>query len=283
MKDNDVWEKICLIDSENESGSLYVGTTVGTTRIGEYLTINLTPPFTAQRYLEAITLAEENGVGFLIIDSLSHAWSGEGGMLDMQAKASQRSGNSYTAWREITPLHNKLVDKILQSSMHVAITLRSKAEYVIEENDRGKKAPRKIGMAPVFKDGIEFETTVFFELAQDHTVCASKDRTGLFDSQYFTISPKTGELIYGWLQSAPDEPAAPDQKPEPADDAEPSLASAVDSAIKKYCDGMDNQGKKKIAEEIRGITGGVNNYQTVSDPEILQKLLERFGKDREDE
>ena len=129
-----VWEKICVIDTENGSGSLYVGTVVGGTRIGEYLTIALEAPFSAARYLEAIEAAEDAGVEFLIIDSLSHAWSGEGGLLDMQANIAKRSGNGYTAWRDVTPLHNKLVDKILQCPMHVAATLRTKTEYVIEDN-----------------------------------------------------------------------------------------------------------------------------------------------------
>ena len=103
MAEADIWEKLCVIDTENESGSLYVGTVVNGVRVGEYLTINLETPFSAARYLEAIDVAEQNGVEFLIIDSLSHAWSGEGGLLDVQSNIAKRSGNSYTAWREVTP------------------------------------------------------------------------------------------------------------------------------------------------------------------------------------
>ena len=124
-----------------------------------------------------------------------HAWSGEGGLLDVQRNIAKRSGNSYTAWREATPQHNKLVDRVLQCPMHVAITLRTKAEYVIEDNGNGKKSPKKVDMAPVFRDSIEYEVTVFFELSQDHVVSATKDRTGVFDGQFFTISPDTGTKI----------------------------------------------------------------------------------------
>ena len=130
MAEADIWEKLCVIDTENESGSLYVGTVVNGVRVGEYLTINLEAPFSAARYLEAIDVAEQNGVEFLIIDSLSHAWSGEGGLLDVQSNIAKRSGNSYTAWREVTPQHNKLVDRVLQCPMHVAITLRGIAPTV---------------------------------------------------------------------------------------------------------------------------------------------------------
>ena len=189
LSDSEVWERICVIDTENGSGSLYVGSRAGGTRVGEYLTIHLEAPFSAARYLEAIDAAENAGVEYLIIDSLSHAWSGEGGLLDMQAGIAKRSGNSYTAWRDVTPLHNKLVDRILQCPMHVAATLRTKTEYVIEDNGNGKKSPRKVGMAPIFREGLEYEFSVFFELAQDHSAAATKDRTGLFDGQFFVITP----------------------------------------------------------------------------------------------
>ena len=163
LADAALWEKVCVIDTENGLGSLYVGTAAGGVRVGEYLTIPMEAPFSAARYLEAIEAAENAGVEFLVIDSLSHAWSGEGGLLDMQASIAKRSGNSYTAWRDVTPLHNRLVDRILQCPMHVAATLRTKTEYVIEEISNGKKSPRKVGMAPIFRDGLEYEFSVFFE------------------------------------------------------------------------------------------------------------------------
>ena len=147
MSDVQLWERICVIDTENASGSLYVGTQIGTVRIGEYLTIPLEPPFSAARYLEAIDLAEQNGVEFLIIDSLSHAWSGEGGLLDVQANIAKRTGNGYTAWRDVTPQHNRLVDRILQCNMHIAATLRTKTEYVIEDNACPKCGSRDLDYA----------------------------------------------------------------------------------------------------------------------------------------
>ena len=292
-----VWEKICVIDTENGSGSLYVGTVVGGTRIGEYLAIALEAPFSAARYLEAIEAAEDAGVEFLIIDSLSHAWSGEGGLLDMQANIAKRSGNGYTAWRDVTPLHNKLVDKILQCPMHVAATLRTKTEYVIEDNGQGKKAPRKVGMAPIFREGLEYEFSVFFELAQDHSAAATKDRTGLFDGQYFVITPDTGAKIAGWLgdaeKNAPapaaEKPQTKQQTPEPSEPApEPSsseetdtrtLAEKVDAVMKACCADITQEEREKIAQRIRAITGGTANYRAITDKRILQAIYDEFKEE----
>ncbi len=276
---DEVWEKVCVIDTENESGSLYVGKSVAGITVGEYLTINLDAPYSAARYLEAITLAEQNGVEYLIIDSLSHAWTGEGGLLDVQGNVAKRSGNSYTAWREVTPMHNKLVDKILQCPMHVAVTLRTKTEYVIEENGSGKKTPRKIGMAPVFRDGIEYEFTLFLELDQNHAAAATKDRTGLFDGQYFVVGPDTGKRIHDWLSgakpqtNAPIATAVPEQAaPEPAI----CLPELVDQTMKRYCANMTREEKEVVSAKLKQITGGTANYRAVTDEAVLQRIYEAF-------
>lgn len=280
LSDAQAWEKVCVIDTENESGSLYVGTVAGGVRVGEYLTINLDAPFSASRYLEAIDVAESAGVEFLVIDSLSHAWSGEGGLLDMQGNIAKRSGNSYTAWREVTPQHNKLVDRVLQCPMHVAVTLRTKTEYVIEDNGQGKKAPKKVGMAPVFREGIEYEFTIFFELAQDHTASATKDRTGVFDGRFLTINAETGAEIYSWLTSGSVEDKNPPIAVKPAQSAPPDegkpLSVLVDEAIKAHCANMTREEKDVVASEIKEITGGTANYRAVADEAILRRIYEKY-------
>ena len=196
------WEKIAVIDTERGSAELY-------SNLGEYCVAQLEPPYTPQKYIEAIHAAEQEGFEIIIIDSLSHAWTGEGGMLDMQdaaAKAS-KSGNSFTAWREITPLHNKLVNTILQSPCHIIVTTRSKTEYVLQDDGNGKKSPKKVGLAPVFRDGLEYEMTTFFDLSQEHIASVTKDRTNIFDGQYFKIDVGTGEKLANWLNSGVEEPA----------------------------------------------------------------------------
>lgn len=185
------WDKIAVIDTENGSAELY-------SNLGSYSVETIAPPFAPQKYIDAIKEAEVAGFKVLIIDSLSHAWTGEGGLLDMQDKVvkASKSGNSYTAWREITPEHNKLVDTILQSDLDIIVTTRAKAEYVITD-DNGKKGYKKIGLAPVFRDGLEYELTTFFDMTQDHIATASKDRTGLFDKG-FIPSEETGKAFNEW-------------------------------------------------------------------------------------
>ena len=203
--------KIALIDTENGSGDLYAGMK----GIPEYDVCTLAAPYTVQKYLEAIKDAEGSGYDVIIIDSLSHAWAGDGGLLDQQGKiADSGRGNSYTAWRQITPMHNKLVEAMLTSPCHIIATMRAKTEYVLETNDKGKQMPKKVGMAPVQREGMDYEFTVVFDLDANHNATPSKDRTATFDGQIFTPSVKTGQTLKKWLESGADTPE-PERATEP--------------------------------------------------------------------
>lgn len=204
MSDADLWAKIVIIDSENRSGELYVGSEIANIKIGEYNAISLSAPFEADKYTDAVNLAVESGMEVAIIDSTTHLWSGQGGLLEQQNSAAKRSGNSYTAWRDITPQHNHFIDVMLQSPIHIIATMRAKQEYVQEKNENGKTTVRKLGMEPEQRKGMEFEFTIFFEIDSEHNAFGSKDRTSLFDQKTFKITPKIGKEIMQWLESGVD-------------------------------------------------------------------------------
>ena len=190
---------IAVIDTERGSGELYADLT-------RYDVAPLAPPFSPARYIERIQAAEQAGYAVLIIDSLTHAWVGEGGVLELhdKATAANRGGNSFAAWREVTPKHNQLVDTILGAELHVIVTLRTKTAYdLVEEN--GRKKPVKVGLAPVQRDGIEYEFTTVLDLAvEGHVATATKDRTRLFDGSHFVPSVATGQALSGWLDQGHD-------------------------------------------------------------------------------
>ena len=195
--------KIALIDTERGSGELYADLTA-------YDVAPLEPPYTPGRYIEIIRAAESAGYDVLIIDSLSHAWTGEGGILDMhdRATSASRSGNSFAAWREVTPKHNALVDAIIGAGLHVIVTMRTKTAYDLTDDGTGKKKPIKIGLSPVQRDGMEYEFTTVVDLSVDnHIATATKDRTRLFDGEHFVPSIATGEALRDWLTTGKD-PAA---------------------------------------------------------------------------
>ena len=192
--------KIGMIDTEHGSGDMY-------SDLGDYDIINIDAPYTVQKYREAIKAFENAGYNVIVIDSLSHAWAGVGGLLDKHGKIadSGKAGvNSFTAWRSVTPEHNDLVEALLTSPCHIIATMRSKQEYVQEKNNEGKTVIRKVGLSPVQRDGMEYEFTVMFDIASNHIASTSKDRTPLFDGKYFKIERSHGNELLGWLESGAD-------------------------------------------------------------------------------
>lgn len=217
ISESEIWDKVFFIDTEEGSGELYTNKTKNNIHIGEFQYNRISAPFTAIKYLDNIHAAEAAGAEVIIIDSLTHAWAGSGGLLDKQGKIADADPkkNSYTAWRTITPEHNALVDAMLQSSAHIIGTMRSKTDHAMETGVNGKIQIRKLGLAPVMRDGVEYEFTVFFDISDQAVAHATKDRTDLFSSinatgvlekREFIITPKVGEEIFDWLNTGAEPP-----------------------------------------------------------------------------
>jgi hypothetical protein len=213
-----------VIDTEEGSSDLY-------DELHEFDVIDLKPPFTPERYVEAISAAEAAGYEVIVVDSVTHCWSGKGGCLELVddiAKAQFR-GNTWSAFSVITPRWRAFVDAILRSSAHIICTGRSKTETAQVE-DHGKKKVAKLGMKLEARDGLEYEFTTVLDLVHDgHYATVSKDRTGIFSGDPKPITVETGKRLAEWLAGA--EPApAPAPKPEPA----PAPARADVEQIRGY-------------------------------------------------
>ena len=225
------WNKIAMIDTEMGSGELYTGSKVEGLVIGQYQYCRIEPPYTVEKYIDTMRMAENSKeIEVVIIDSTSHAWAGSGGLLDRQGKIADasKSKNTWTAWRTITPLHNQFIDIMMQSRMHVIATLRSKAEYAQSTDANGRVKIEKLGMAPIQREGFEYEFTVFFDLDMHHIASASKDRTTIFDGQFEKISEKTGKRFLEWANTGIITPAKQINKP----DENPSFVNVSEAEQK---------------------------------------------------
>ncbi len=186
--------KTAVIDTENGSASLY------SDRF-DFDVLELNPPYTTTRYIEAIEAAVKAGYSNLIIDSITPAWSGTGGILDRKEQLDARGrGNSYTNWAKFTKEHNAFLGQVLHAPINLVATMRSKqAHEIVEEN--GKKKVQKLGLKAEQRDGVEYEFTVVFDVAINHEAEASKDRTGLFDDRIFKITEQTAKELKAWLST----------------------------------------------------------------------------------
>ena len=215
--------KVAVVDTERGSANLY-------SHLGSYFVLNLEDPYSPERFIEAIQLCEKSGIECIILDSISHEWSGKGGILEIHEKttSAMRVPNSFTAWASVTPRHQAFIDAILQSKCHVITTIRTKTEYIISQRD-GKNVPQKVGMAAVQRDGFEYEVSISLDIDDEHMALSSKDRTGLFsDKGKFRITTETGKLIRDWCNSGTAEHSTVVVNPEPV----PAIES-ISSQIKK--------------------------------------------------
>ena len=190
-----IGSKILLIDTERGSGDLYAD-------LFEYDIITLEPPFKPDALIEAIRAGEAADYDVIIVDSLSHFWADEGGLLDQADKLEASGKNRFTLWADITPQHRRLVNALLNSSKHIVATMRSKQAYEMERDEKtGKSSVKKMGLAPVQREGMEYEFTVFFDVDVNHHAKASKDRTNMFSNEVFLIDESIGARIHKWLNT----------------------------------------------------------------------------------
>lgn len=272
--------KTVVIDTEEGSSDLYDA-------LHEFDVIDLKPPFTPERYIAAISAAEAAGYEVIIVDSVTHCWSGTGGcleLLDDIAKA-QFKGNTWSAFSVITPRWRAFVDKMLRSAAHIICTGRSKTETA-QVDEGGRKRVAKLGMKLEARDGLEYEFTVVLDLIHDgHYATVSKDRTGLFAGDPKPITLETGKQLAAWLSDGLPSPVAP--APEPAKTADATSGTGGGQPVEE-----PKQEKPlfhRIADHIAGATsvrslGAIGNRidQLMSEGQLTSDqhhdLTEEIGK-----
>jgi len=171
----------------------------------------LNPPYEPEAYIQAIKHAEQAGYDVIVIDSMTHEWNGSGGCLEIVDNVSGK--NKFTSgWSVVTPRHNKFIEAMLGCKAHLIVTARTKVDYVVELNNKGKMEPIKKGLKTEQRTGLDYEFTTVLRLNENHYATSSKDRTGLFDGYDRVIDEKTGEMLLGWLNDGEEEKPKPPAK-----------------------------------------------------------------------
>ncbi len=284
--------KVAVIDTETGSASKYAD-------LFEFDTNELTKNYHPQRFIDSINAAAKAGYDILIIDSLSHAWAGEGGLLDEVNKITQRSysKNSFNAWSQGTPIQNKLIDAILSAPLHIIATMRSKHEYVLEEQNKGGRkttAPRKVGMAPVQRADIEYEFDVSATMDLDNNMVVDKTRCHAMARQVYPMpGADVADILKNWLigEENPIETLIEEVKKEfPGAEVSPDeeLETKANAAIKYF--GKVSKGKVSqttveaflFKSKQEWSSDDINNLRVQkeliqSDKNPERKVLEIFG------
>lgn len=196
-------QRIALIDTEHRSASLYADEF-------DFDTLEL-DSYDPQILTQALAAAGQQGYDVVVIDSLSHFWMGSDGMLEQVDRAAKRSagGNTFGGWKEMRPVERRMIEAMLAFPGHLIATMRTKTEWVVEENDRGKKVPKKIGLKAEQREGLEYEFTLVGTLDLENTLVVTKSRCK--DLSGAVISrPDTafGMTLGSWLEDGEAGPGA---------------------------------------------------------------------------
>ena len=232
------WDKIALIDTEHGRAKFYANRSDFET--GSFLYQQMVAPYSPEKYKKMVAEGAEavGPDGVVIIDSFSHAWDNEGGVLDIKSKIEHDNAgkNSFSAWDEASKIQNNLVNSILSADCHTIVTLRTKMAYAMEVNEKGKTVPVKLGLAPVQRENTEYEFDIALNIARNHVACASKDTTFL-DSWSDVITPELGKMLKEWLDNGAD--------PDRCTDCEKIIKSAQGRTAQQIAEGtLKNYGRK---------------------------------------
>ncbi|NLN16775.1 MAG: ATP-binding protein [Firmicutes bacterium] len=185
--------RVAVIDTEHGSASKYADEF-------EFDVLEL-DDFHPQNYVKAIEAAEAAGYDGLVIDSISHEWNGKNGCLELVELYAKRSkgGNKYAAWADVTPLHNAFIEAIHSAKLHIFATMRSKMDY-IQTEDKGRTVIQKVGMAPITREGVEYEMDIVGEMDLEHNMVITKSRCkALADKMFRPPGKELADAIKAWL------------------------------------------------------------------------------------
>lgn len=150
--------------------------------------------FAPEAYVRAVRDAERDGYQVVVVDGLSQAWMGKGGILEQLDAIVQRTKATDTgpAWRELTPRHNAMIDALLASDVHLIVTLRSESEWIHDKREDGRHITKRIGTTPIQRKNLDYEFDVVGELDDTHTLLITKSLNPVLVD---AVIPRPGEEL----------------------------------------------------------------------------------------
>lgn len=263
LAEDEQWSKIGLIDTEHRRASLNANVEISGQHIGHFEVVNIEEPFTIDRYEEAFYLLVNAGCEVIIIDSISHNWEGKGGVLE----AVDSYGGKFSDWKKVKPIEERFKALAINDKVHVISTTRVKQDYIMEINEKGKTAPRKVGLKMIQKDNLEYEYAVSFRIEQGAVAYPMKDNSNIF-SEPKILTIEDGKKLYEWSEIGIDVAKKEKERRQKeererlamikwidSNQTEPNIAQQVGratSAMRMPLDQFNHKAVLKLYQQIKG-------------------------------
>lgn len=280
--------RIGYINTEANRGEMYADKF-------DYDILDLQPPYTPEAYMDAMDDFIDEGYDILIMDSITHEWSGQGGCLELHAQ--QKGKDSYMNWKNVSPRHERFMEKIINSKIHIFATVRGKDAYErVEQGGRIKY--EKVAYGYDQRKNLEYLFFVSFMIdLESHYAQAVKDNTEIFTMNAL-LSEKQGKELCNWAYNTTSDDVQSMRKAQQdvidktkaqeeqefknggiyKKQAEKELRVELGEVVQDIIDiakGYASQGRR---EEVIGIIGGDGNPRHISNikkaVEIKHKLQE---------
>lgn len=200
--DAEQWDKVGVIDTEHRRTNLYVDTEHDGVRIGEFPKVDLVAPFDSANYLDAFASLKKYGCQVIVVDGISNAWNGEGGVLQQVDNGGNGKGG-LGGWKDVAPEQRNFLKLLTDQDVHVIATVRSKQGIEVTTDDNGKAQVEKVGLKIEQKDSLEYEFAIAFQVYENHVAQPTKDNSSIFTHSE-TLSRDTGHKIYDWAEKGVD-------------------------------------------------------------------------------
>lgn len=256
--------KILMGNTEQKRGYYYANEF-------DYDIADINAPHNPEKYVDLIETAVSEGYDILIIDSSSHEWEGRGGCLELH----QQAGGQYQHWKNITPRHNKFIEAIADSPIHIIATMRGKDQYEMSKDEKGRASVQKLGVGAKQRDGFEYEFTCTFLIDQKTSMAeAQKDNTHIFENEVSTLlSESYGEKIIKWANSGKGYTPPVRRNGESEDSGSVDKLDSVKEEIISVCVSLGGQENKELMEVLKKYVKS-GNPNAIKDLETANKCLE---------
>lgn len=259
--------KILMGNTEQKRGYYYANEF-------DYDIVDIEAPHNPEKYVDFINFAVQEGYDILIIDSSSHEWEGRGGCLELH----QQAGGQYQSWAKVTPRHNKFIEAIADSPIHMIVTMRGKDQYEMSKDDRGKATVQKLGVGAKQRDGFEYEFTCTFLIDQKTNMAeVQKDNTHIFEDETATLlSEAYGEKIIKWANSGEGyTPPVRGREDDVSSNVNQYDLSDVKKEIISLCTKLGGTKNENLMSTLKRYTGS-GNPNAIKDIDTARECLEKI-------
>lgn len=284
ISEDEKWKKVGVIDTEHERSKIYANNS--NHGIGAFSHLDFQKPYNLDRFDDAVIALKKHGCEVIIVDSISHFWEGEGGILDLQ----QSYGGTFQAWRDTNPHYANFVSLVTgeRHGIDMLNCMRSKQSYEVSTNETGKLKVEKIGLKPVQRDSLEYEFHITFQIDMNHQAVTVKDNSELFKDIPRVIDSEVGEKIYKWLKEGVDVHAEERAKKEEEDKQKESIIKVIkaytevdEGIFVEYVEGLIKQTEDKYGdlmnlplERLQGFVTLIDKkYKEVQEPKEVEHDL----------